>query len=101
LDSVIAHGMLSMAFLGQFITSLIADMPDAYLRQLHVRFASMVHLGDTITCLGTVQGRSPATSDGYEEVSIECWAQSQRGEKVTLGEAIVALSRSTTEGTNV
>jgi acyl dehydratase len=97
LDGVIAHGMLSMAFLGQFLTSLIADMPDAFLRQLHVRFASMVRLGDTITCLGNVQART-ANADGYEDVTVECWAQNQRGEKVTLGEAILALPRSDIEG---
>jgi acyl dehydratase len=97
LDGVIAHGMLSMAFLGQFLTSLIADMPDAFLRQLHVRFASMVRLGDTITCLGNVQART-TNADGYEDVTVECWAQNQRGEKVTLGEAILALPRSDIEG---
>jgi acyl dehydratase len=93
LEGVIAHGMLSMAFLGQFISAQIAGIPDAYLRQVSVRFASMVRLGDTITCLGTVQGRSEAGSDGYEEVTVECWAQNQRGEKVTLGEAIIAIAR--------
>src|SRR5579884_3045763 len=29
LDSVIAHGMLSMAFLGQFVTQQIVDTPGA------------------------------------------------------------------------
>ncbi len=51
LDGVIAHGMLSMAFLGQFVSQHIADIPGAYVEQLKVRFANMVHLGDTITVM--------------------------------------------------
>src|SRR5437762_14178119 len=51
LDSVIAHGMLSMAFLGQFISQLLPDAPGAFVSHLSVRFISMVKLGDTLTCL--------------------------------------------------
>src|SRR5260370_17597282 len=58
LDSVIAHGMLSMAFLGQFINSHIADIPGAYIEQLQVRFVNMVRLGDPITCYGTIKQRT-------------------------------------------
>jgi acyl dehydratase len=90
LDSVIAHGMLSMAFLGQFITRQIAGNPDAFLSHLQVRFASMVRLGDTLTCRGVVKERQ-AADDSRETVAIECWVQNQKGEKVTLGEAIVTL----------
>src|SRR5207253_11129188 len=50
LDSVIAHGMLSMAFLGQFVMRQVADTPGAQLAQLKVRFMNMVRLGDTLTC---------------------------------------------------
>jgi acyl dehydratase len=93
LDSVIAHGMLSMAFLGQFINQQIADNPDAFLTHLQVRFASMVRLGDTLTCRGVVKERR-AGDDGRESVAVECWVQNQKGEKVTLGEATVSLPRS-------
>lgn len=96
LDSVIAHGMLSMAFLGQFVNQQIAEMPDAFLIQLKVRFLNMVRLGDTLTCLGTIKARSTAAS-GREEVQIECWAQNQKGERVTTGEAIVAIPQTATE----
>ncbi len=48
LDNVIAHGMLSMAFLGQFVTEQLTAIPDAYLAQLRVRFVNMVRLGDTV-----------------------------------------------------
>ena len=90
LDSVIAHGMLSMAFLGQFATQQIADEPEAFVAQLKVRFHNMVRLGDTLTCHGTVKARS-GDDNGRELVHIECWAQNQKGEQVTVGEAIVSL----------
>ena len=94
LDGVIAQGMLSMAFLGQFINSHIADVPGAYIEQLQARFVNMVRLGDTITCHGTVKERT-STGDGSggtgTHVTIECWAQNQKGDKVTTGEAIVSI----------
>jgi acyl dehydratase len=90
LDGVIAHGMLSMAFLGQFVNQQIADIPEAFLTQLKVRFLGMVRLGDTLTCLGTVKAH-PATEDGRAAVHIKCWAQNQKGNHVTTGEAIVSL----------
>src|SRR5205823_3848960 len=58
LDSVIAQGMLSMAFLGQFVGQHISDVPEAYLAQLKVRFTNMVRLGDTLTCHGIVKERA-------------------------------------------
>jgi acyl dehydratase len=93
LDSVIAHGMLSMAFLGQFVNQQIADIPEAYLVQLKVRFMSMVRLGDTLTCHGIVKGRTDDT--GQTSVAVECWAQNQKGEKVTTGDAVVAVPLTT------
>jgi acyl dehydratase len=91
LDSVIAHGMLSMAFLGQFITQQIADIPGAQLHHFRVRFARMVRLGDVLTCHGIVKERR--SEQGREFITIECWAQNQKGEKATSGEAIVTLMK--------
>jgi len=93
LDSVIAHGMLGMAFLGQFVTRQLADIPESYLTHYQVRFMNMVRLGDILTCCGIVKERTP-TDNGRETVTIECWAQNQKGDKVTTGEAIVSLPRS-------
>ena len=90
LDSVIAHGMLSMAFLGQFITRQLADIPDAYLAQLKVRFLNMVRPGDTLTCHGLVSGRTTSDDGQFTQVTLECWAQNQKGEKVTTGQAVIA-----------
>src|ERR1700680_1178101 len=89
LDSVIAHGMLSMAFLGQYISLPIATDPHAYIASLKVRYIAMVRLGDTLTCSGVV--KKTATGDGQTTVTIECWAQNQHGQKVTVGEAEVIV----------
>ena len=89
LDGIIAHGMLSMAFLGQYISQQIASDPAALLASLKVRYVGMVRLGDTLTCHGVVKNISVAS--GETTITIECWAQNQRGEKVTTGEAELAV----------
>src|SRR6266571_2573473 len=58
LDSVIAHGMLSMAFLGQFVNQQLTSIPGARIAQLKVRFMNMVRLGDTRTCYGVVKAQT-------------------------------------------
>ena len=98
LEGVIAHGMLSMAFLGQYISLLIASDPQALIANLKVRYLGMVRLGDTLTCCGVV--KNSASSDGHTTIAIECWAQNQRGEKVTVGEADVVVPRTRTSGVN-
>ncbi len=95
LDGVIAHGMLSMAFIGQFVNQQIADIPGARIEHLKVRFLTMVRLGDTLTCQGKVHTRT-THEDLNQSIAIECWAQNQKGDKVATGEAVViipALSR--------
>ncbi len=90
LDGVIAHGMLSMAFLGQFVKQQIADIPGARIEHLRVRFHNMVHLGDTITCHGKVTNRT-TREDRSQAITMDCWAQNQKGDKVTIGEAVVII----------
>lgn len=91
LDGVIAHGMLSMAFLGQFINQQIADIPGARIAELRVRFINMVRLDDTLTCLGVVKSKA-INDDLSESITIGCWAQNQKGDKVTAGEAVVIVT---------
>ena len=90
LDSVIAHGMLSMAFLGQFVKQQIADVPGARIEHLKVRFHNMVRLGDTLTCHGKITDRT-TREDQSQAIAIECWVQNQKGDKVTIGEAVVII----------
>src|SRR5229473_3832155 len=94
LDGVIAHGMLSMAFLGQFVNQQIAGIPGARLERLRVRFMDMVRLGDTLTCHGVV--KSKTIDDLSESVTLECWAQNQKGDKLTAGEAVVVVPNTQT-----
>src|SRR5215831_10244646 len=90
LDSVIAHGMLSMAFLGQFVNQQLTGIPGARITQLKVRFMNMVRLGDTLTCHGVVTAQT-ANNDQSQSITLECWAQNQKGEKVTAGEAVLII----------
>ena len=87
LDGVIAHGMLSMGFLGQYAASFAG--PQA-VRRLRVRFSGMVHLGDVLTCRGEVKAVQPG-EDGTGLLQITLRAENQKGETVTRGEASLAL----------
>lgn len=85
LGDVIAHGMLSMGFLGQYLTTLAG--PEG-VRRLKVRFQAMVRLQDVLTCRGIVKELGPV--DGGRQLALlEVWAENQKGEKVTAGEAEV------------
>jgi acyl dehydratase len=87
LDGVIAHGMLSMAFLGEYLCWLAG--PES-VRRLSVRFNEMVRPGDTLTCRGRVKERT--TSDAVSRLRLEVWTENQRAERVTIGEAEVQLA---------
>jgi acyl dehydratase len=90
LDGVIAHGMLSMGFLGHYLTYLAGA---GATRRLSVRFAAMVRLGDALSCRGTV-GSVIRQTDGNVRAILEIWAENQRRERVTLGDAEVVLRES-------
>jgi len=86
LDGVIAHGMLSMGFLGQYLTQLAGP---ENIRRLKVRFRKMVRPGDTLTCKGRV---TAIREEGSEKRALlEIWAENQHGEAVTSGEGEVII----------
>jgi len=87
LDGVIAHGMLSMAFLGEYLCWLAG--PDS-VRRLSVRFVEMVRPGDTLTCRGRVIERTSV--DTGRRLQLEVWAENQRAVRVTIGEAEVEIT---------
>ncbi len=87
LEGVIAHGMLSMAFLGEYLCWLAG--PES-VRRLSVRFVEMVRPGDTLTCRGQVKART--TGDALRRLQLEVWAENQRAERVTVGEAEVQIA---------
>ena len=85
LPGIIAHGMLSMGFLGQFLVGLVG--PEG-VRRLRVRFNAVVRPGDVLTCRGTVTSVRE-TGPGHRMVELEVWVENQEGERVTVGEAEV------------
>ena len=87
LEGVIAHGMLSMAFLGEYLCWLAG--PES-VRRLSVRFHEMVRPGDTLTCRGRVKERT--TSNAGSRLQLEVWAENQRAERVTVGDAEVQIA---------
>ncbi|HYM49693.1 MAG TPA: MaoC/PaaZ C-terminal domain-containing protein [Candidatus Limnocylindrales bacterium] len=76
LPGVIAHGMLTMAFVNQMVTDWLGDR--RRLRALRGRFAGMVVPGDQITCEGAVVGKD----EERRRLSIRVSARNQRDEPV-------------------
>ncbi len=87
LPGVIAHGMLSMAFLGDLLAQFAT--PDK-LRAFEARFVSMAFPGDTITCRGEIVERGEEA--GEKIATIKLAALNQSGKPVVEGQAKVALS---------
>jgi len=86
LDGAIAHGMLSMAFLGQYLCWLTG--PES-IRRLSARFVEMVRPGDVLTCRGRVKALETDASGRW--MTLELWAENQRAQQVTTGEAEVVV----------
>ena len=74
LPGVIAHGMLGMAQLANFVVAYAGD--HRRLRRLRCRFSAMMLPGDEVT----FSGRVADSGDGLLRLEID--AQNQRGEKV-------------------
>lgn len=81
--SVIAHGMLSMAFFGQLVADW-AGGPQAIAR-LHARFRAVTFPGDRITVAGEVVARDEAA----RTVELELSARKPDGTVTLAGAATV------------
>jgi len=84
LDDVFAHGMLSMAYLGRLVTAWV---PQQAIRSLSARFVAITHVGDRITCTGTVEEKLP-----QRQVRLALAARDQSGIVKLAGTAVVELS---------
>ncbi|MBI5120664.1 MAG: MaoC family dehydratase [Rhodospirillales bacterium] len=86
LPGCIAHGMLTMAFLGQLLTDVV---PSHRIRSFSGRFTSMAFPGDSITCQGKVAAKTEEA--GEKIVMLELAALNQKGEVLMAGTASLAL----------
>ncbi len=86
MEDVFAHGMLSMAFLGQALTSWC---PQADIRSFSARFVAITHVGEQITCSGKVKERFEES--GEQRVRLDLWAVNADGDVKLLGDAVVAV----------
>lgn len=87
MPDVIAHGMLSMAWLARVLTDFV---PQTALREYGVRFAAMTQVGERIRCAGTVVEKFER--NGERCVRIELTTTNQDGQTKLSGEAVVALA---------
>jgi acyl dehydratase len=83
-DDVFAHGMLGMAYLARLVAGWV---PQHAIRGLSTRFVAITHVGDRITCTGTVVEKLPG-----RQVRIAVTAQDQSGIVKLAGESIVELA---------
>jgi len=84
MDDVFAHGMLGMAYLARVVTGWV---PQRAIRALSTRFVAITHVGDRITCSGSVVEKL-----ADRQVRVELTAQDASGAVKLAGEAIVELS---------
>lgn len=87
MPDVFAHGMLSMAWLSRCVTNWV---PQTSLRDLHVRFAAITHVGERIRCTGTVTEKFE--QDGERRVRLNLSTNNQSGVVKLAGEAVIALA---------
>jgi acyl dehydratase len=84
--SVIAQGMFQAGVLASYATGWLGA---AAVRRFQVRFVAVVLPGDTLTCNGTVVGRTAAGGEDHVEVELRCLRQT--GDVVIRGEATFSL----------
>lgn len=85
MDDVIGHGMLTMAYLGRLLTDWV---PQSHIRRFKTRFKSPVHIGDRITCSGSVVEKMPGDEN---LIRLELRAVNQKGNVLAMGEADIVF----------
>src|SRR5262249_51764974 len=83
LPSVIAHGMLSMGFLGQYAGELIGDQ--GFVQRLKVRFSGMVFPGDVLTLRAKVLAKDEPT----HTITLQLSAEREPEKTLTSGEVVL------------
>jgi len=69
LPGVIAHGMLSVGYIGQLLTNLAGNK--GFVSNLNVRFTGMVFPGDVVTCRAKVVAKDEVNRSVVFKISSE------------------------------
>ena len=85
-NGVIGHGMLSMAFVAQFVTDWAGVKG---MKKIGVQFRAMSSPKDVITVQGSVAKKY--TENGENMVDCNFLATNQNGDKIIIGSSTVAL----------
>lgn len=85
LPGVIAHGMLVMGFLGEYVNRIAGDV--AVLKEFKMRFGAMTLPNDIITCQGVV--KRIYEEDGKQIAVLDLFAEKGPGKIVGSGEAVL------------
>ncbi|MCL6627293.1 MAG: MaoC family dehydratase N-terminal domain-containing protein [Alicyclobacillus shizuokensis] len=91
LGGVIAHGMLTMAFVGEMLTQVIGEAGD--LLQFSVRFTDMVRPGDVVTCQGRIE--RVEIRDAWEIAECDVSAAVASDRTVVQGKAVFRVPHAT------
>ena len=83
-DDVFAHGMLVMGYVARLVTGWV---PQRAIESLSARFVAITHVGDRLTCTGTVAEKLPGG-----RVRLTLQAADQSGVTKLVGDAVVVLS---------
>ena len=86
MPDVFAHGMLSMAYLGQLLTNWVDQ---SQLREYGVRFTSITPVNATVTCRGKVVEKLEI--DGEPCVKLELTTTIDDGTQTLLGDAVIGF----------
>ena len=89
LPGIIAHGMLTMGFMSEFLQQAIGHLglKNGRIYEMDCRFKSMVFPGDRISVHGTV--KEVSDEGAVPKVSCDIAAVSQTGETVATGHGIL------------
>ena len=87
MPGVIVHGRLKASFLGQLITDWIGDQ--GVILKLTNSYRGMDIPGEDIICKGQVT--SKYVQEGQHCIECATWTENPKGEKTTLGTAVVIL----------
>ena len=88
IGGIIAPGLLMMGFAGQMLSDFVG--PTA-LRSFAMRFKGMTHLGDVITCTGTITDKYEA--DGQGRIAGEVQVADQTGQVKATGTFVAAVPK--------